>query len=132
VSTIFDDAVDFLNASLNANAGIAVTLSRKTDTGTVTCDAVAVIGRTVFSRVRKGTAGPSIEFGLRDYFVAAADYKLGDTGEVVEPADGDRIIDDLAGKLFELRPIEGEKSWRYSDPEFRTLRLHVQEIKDDS
>jgi hypothetical protein len=51
---------------------------------------------------------------------AAIDFGAGP----VDPQDGDRIID-AAGAVYEVKPRDGEPSWRRSDPYGNLLRLRT-------
>jgi hypothetical protein len=129
--TGFEEAFIGLADAVEGFAGFPVTLTRVSAAGPVSCEAVAVLGRTVFSRSRKGEGGPSVEYGDGDFIIRKTAYLLGDQGEAVEPADGDRIFDQATGRLFEVRPIVGEESKRPSEPECITWRIHTTEIQQD-
>lgn len=129
--TVFEDAFIGMNDVLEDVAGVNVTVTRKVGPVVRACDTKAVLGRTVFSRVRQGRGGPSIEFGDADLFIRRDNYRLGETGEAVEPAEGDRIKDNESGRLYEIKPIADEPAWRWHEPEQLTLRIHAAEIIED-
>jgi hypothetical protein len=58
----------------------------------------------------------------QDWLVKPAAINFG--AGAVDPADGDRIID-AAGAVYELKPRDGEPSWRKSDPYGNLLRLRT-------
>jgi hypothetical protein len=121
-----------MNEVLEANAGIALTLSRKVGGVTVERSTAGVLGRTVFSRTRATPGGPSIEWGDADFLIRGIEYKFDPEGVPVEPAEGDRIRDQVSGRLFEIKPIPNEPAWRWSEPEKLTWRIHAKEIVEDA
>ena len=113
---LFAKANDWLTTQVQAAAGESVTYTRNATSITLT----AVVGRTVFASNAEG--GARIEFGDRDYLIAAADLTFG------TPREGDRITD-AAGLVFEVQePGTGEPAWRYSDPDRTEFRIHVKRV----
>lgn len=114
-----------LNRVLKADAGQAVTYSRKVHATTYTVSLTA--------RPAAGTAAVAAESGLavvsaeRDWLVEAADLVL--NGAATTPHKGDRITD-ADGTAWELTPVvAGEPAWRFSDPQTRTLyRVHTKRV----
>ena len=66
----------------------------------------------------------------RDYIFEAALLILG--GSVVEPADGDEIVDTAEGatRTYVVASAAGEVGWRYTDRYHTMLRVHVKEIDE--
>lgn len=114
--------MSYLNRALKEAAGVTITYSR----AAVSTSLTAVVGRTVFSRNIEG--GAAIEFGDRDYLIAAADLTL--SGVAVEPAKGDRAIETINGTAitFECIPPTGEPAWRWSDPSRTKYRIHMKRV----
>jgi hypothetical protein len=123
VSTLFDKMRTWLPDMEQRAAGVTggVTYTRG---ATVLTEVPAVVGRTVFASNQMG--GARVEFGDRDYLIAAADLTLG------EPALGDRITETIDGAavVFEIvTPDTGEPAYRWSDGETRvTWRVHTKRV----
>lgn len=116
--SLLDKGLDFVDAQRLLLA-IDITYQRDADEVVVK----AVIGKTVF-RVENGN-GLVERIESRDFLVKATDLVLAD--EQVDPATGDRILEEAIGKIFtyEVLAPGNEPCWRYSDPQRRTLRIHT-------
>jgi hypothetical protein len=120
---LFDKLATWLPAQEQAIAGVSggVTYRRG---ATVLTGVPAVVGRTAFSSNQ--LEGPRVEWGDRDYLIAAADLAA-----IGEPAEGDEVEQTIGGVpvVFKvLPPGTGEPAWRWSDGETRvTYRLHCKQ-----
>ena len=115
-----------LAAIRKSHASSLVTISRFGETDVP--DISATVGHAPFLIV--DDQGYETHVRVRDYLIASADYMFG--GVVVEPKDGDRIIevDGAATRTFEaMSPDSDEPSWRYSDPYRVTLRIHTKLVE---
>lgn len=63
-----------------------------------------------------------------DVLVSVADFEAA-FGSGIRPEDDDEIVVD--GRLFKVRPLGSEHSWRYRDPNRLTLRIHVKDFGPD-
>lgn len=123
---LLNDMPGWLNGMLGQAAGVAVTYTRGATAIDITAaSGQATVGRTAFASNRTG--GARIEWGDRDYFIAAAAIAA-----LGEPAEGDKVTETINGVecVFKvLLPNTGEPAWRWSDGETRTTyRLHVKQV----
>jgi hypothetical protein len=86
----------------------------------------ATIGQTVF-RI-DGELGAVIHHVRRDYLIRAMDLVLPPDTTSTLPQRGDRIVDSNDVVHEVMGPGSGEPDWRYSDPQYQTLRIHTKEI----
>lgn len=86
----------------------------------------ATIGRTVF-RLDSGL-GVSQRLETRDYLIGA-----GQLAVLGQPKPGDRIIEDRGDQRHtaEVLAPGGEPSWRWSDNDRRTYRIHTKHLSTE-
>lgn len=104
--------------------GRSVTYTR----GELVAVVTALVGRVpVVVRERLGGEASFVSRN-RDYILTAPAEEFTATFGV--PADGDRVTDADPddGGTFELRPLEGEPSWRWTDGHGTALRLHTLKV----
>jgi hypothetical protein len=122
-----------LRRTLPEVGGVTLLATRITqDRRKYTCTiSTAVIGSK--RDVSNATTGPRIETGERDYLIPPADYKLGPTGEAVEPMEGDKFRSVEGGETltFKVTPVPGEPAWRYTDGGRTMLRVHVKQVTNE-
>ena len=108
--------------TMKAGAGVTVLYSRS---GQSPRTITAWVGRTLFSIAEPGSAGNRVEWGDRDYLIAAIDI-----ASLGEPQRGDRITEVLAEGtvVFEVMPPSGEPAWRWSDQQRTVYRVHCKRI----
>lgn len=112
--------MNWLAAKVQAAGGRAVTYTRGVTSVTVTATPAEILEE------RPATDEPTrAESRRRDYLIAVAD--LAAAGVSGEPRTGDRITEVINGeaKVFDVLPRDDERSWRYSDVERTTYRIHT-------
>lgn len=85
-------------------------------------DMVAVRGRNQPQSAALADGRADLTVTPQDWLVKPAAIDFGDGA--ADPADGDRIVD-ADGAVYELKPRDGEPSWRKSDPFGNMLRLRT-------
>jgi hypothetical protein len=121
---LMDGMALWLADQMSAHASRPITYSQ----GQIEIKLCATVGRTastqddIYGALR-------VIYTDRDYLIPTASLRYG--GQPVLPAAGDRIQEDVAGRLmeFEVAASEGEPAWRYSDPQRRILRVHTKQIE---
>lgn len=100
-------------------AGLTVTYTR----GAATVDIVARVGMSKTEIADQD--GTSFEIKVRDWIVDAADLVL--DAETVTPRRGDTITETVAGmvRVYEVLPVAGEETHRYSDATGKRWRIHT-------
>lgn len=114
---------EFLTKKLQAHGSVSVEYLRGANKFTVT----AMRGRIVHASNTQ-TAGAKVEWGQRDYLIAASEFaRVGLDG----PQEGDQLIDVLNGQAIKfevMRPL-GEPGARQSDEEATAFRLHCKQVE---
>lgn len=119
--TLWDTARTWLPDMLQASAGVSVTYARGAERITLT----AVVGRVAFLSQSEGEGARRVELADRDYLVVASDLTFG------VPREGDEIIEEIDGSEVRFsvsRPLNGEPSWRWSDPQRTQYRIHAKRV----
>lgn len=126
MSNLMSRARSMLARNLKQAAGVSVTYTRGSSSVALSGDTAVWVGNTLFKLQDAG--GLRMEWGERDYLIAAADLVIG--GSRVEPAENDRITETVNGTAmtFEVLPITGEPAWRWSDPGRTIYRIHVKRV----
>lgn len=101
--------------------------------GNSSVEVPATVGKTVFRLDARDGSGV-IVVATRDYLVRATDLVLNGAptlprrGDQVRESDGDRVI------THEVSSPGGASGgeWRYSDPQRVTLRIHTQQIQEQT
>lgn len=116
------DGMRRLAERLGEVEGRSVTYTR----GEATVVVTAIIGR-VPVVVRERLSGEASFVSRNRDYILTVPSELAEFGL---PADGDRIVDTDPddGGTFELRPLEGEPSWRWCDGYGSALRLHTLKV----
>lgn len=116
---LLEQGLSHLAEQLLAHNSLVVTYRRGADSA----NPRAIIGRTMYRTSSDGQS--AVDFSDRDYLIAPAELVLG--GSPVEPQDGDRIEETRDGQTYtyEVLPIAGEPSWRWSDPFRKLYRIHT-------
>lgn len=111
----------FLNRSLAAAGGVAVSYARK---GGPTATLTAVPGDPR-AESEQTTPPARLSWTERDYLIEVADWiAAGLTGV---PAEGDRITETINGaaRVYEVMRRDTEPAWRYSDAAQSVFRVHT-------
>jgi len=113
------------SGQLTANASVLVTL-RRSGYSDVT-DVPATVGTTAIEQEMED--GSSLRIDSHDFLIATSAYQFG--GVVVEPADGDIVIETVAGieRQYQLRPFAGEACARPMDQFRLRWRCHTKLIE---
>ncbi len=107
---------------LRQATGFAVTY---TYNGNVLTGILATIGNTPTQEVISDD-GATVRGVNRDYLIAVSDLTHG--GIPVIPLDG-HTITEADGTVFEVRPLGGERCWRWVDAATRQhYRIHTQQV----
>jgi hypothetical protein len=125
MASLFEKAEPWLPARMKQAGGKSVTYARA---GSSDVTLTVWVGRTLFAIEGRGEGAARVEWGERDYLIAAAD--MADAGLGV-PQVGDRITEVLpveGAVTFELMPDSREPPWRWSDADRTTYRLHVKQV----
>jgi hypothetical protein len=110
-------ADDFRSIAANPDElGVSVTLRSGEST---TADVRAF--KTLPQALEESEDGRFIDTESADFLIAATDFLI--DGSAVLPADGMEI--DWNGSTFEVRPLAGEPSWRWSDSLETRYRIHT-------
>lgn len=108
-------------AAIRRLAGVTVTYHR----GAFSVELPATVGSTDIT-ILDGNGFQTI-VSSRDYLIEAAALVL--DGEQVEPQKGDLIVEVIDGQTCTHQPLDlnGEPSFRYSDPARSQLRIHTKQ-----
>ncbi|MDI1342504.1 MAG: hypothetical protein PSV22_00175 [Pseudolabrys sp.] len=121
MGNMLSDADRFLTSQMRKHAATEVVYARGDDSVTV----MATVGRT--QREIEDASGSVHRWDARDYLITASDLRLG--GLVVEPQEGDRIIEKGEGRstvIHEVRAaFSGQAPWSWSDSSRTTVRVHT-------
>lgn len=110
-----------LFARLKARVGVSVTYTRNAGRPTEASETVtAVRGNELEQVTNPGGQAARVDTADRDYLILASDLLMG------EPEKGDRITD--AGEVFELKPVQGNPAWRWSDHARVIRRVHTTQV----
>lgn len=121
MSDMLQNGVAWLGALMKAHCSRTVSYQRASQS----VELVACLGRTIF-RVSDGRGG-EIRVQMTDWIVDAADLVL--DGEVVEPEEGDCIVDGggPAAAIYQVAAPPGdEPAWRTTDGYRARLRIHTE------
>lgn len=116
---MLSSALAHLATVLETEEGESVTYKRR---GKTDITVTAVRGRNQPQSAALADGRADLTVTPQDWLVKPAAIDFGDGA--ADPADGDRIVD-AAGAVYELKPRDGEPSWRRSDPFGRLLRLRT-------
>lgn len=121
--SLLQRGVSWLADKLKDHAGETITYTRGAQSVTIT----AVPGKSML-RVQDSSGNSVIEWTDADWLIAAADLVIG--GSAIEPQRGDLIARTSGGSTitYEVRPIESEGAWRWSDESRTIMRIHTKEI----
>lgn len=108
------------NRLLTQAAGVTIVYTRNGRT----CSPTAWPGSTRDEAETIGTGG-RFDANSRTYLILASTLQF--DGDLVEPADGDVIIETISGieRRYEVRPIAEEMSWSWSGPEQTRYRVRT-------
>ena len=109
-------ASDWLNTRQRSHASRTVTYRRGEQSAE---DIPATLGATKYEA--DTGMGVVLKVQQRDYLIAMADL-----GELGLPEVGDFIDDE--GASWEVRPLENQPHYRFSDPYEKMLRIHVVQV----
>lgn len=126
MSRLIDRGMKFLQR-IGGNNGVSSLVYTQVGGGTVTLTNIAWEGRTAFRSNQQNR--PSLEWSDRDYLIPAAALVIG--AVQVLPQRGDRLAETLNGatQTFEIvTPDNGERAWRFADPQNTLLRVHVKRV----
>jgi len=112
---------DWLAAQAREHLSRPVTYRRG---ATVLTGVPAVVGTSVL-RVADKAGNVRIVRTERDYLIW-----VGDLAALGQPADGDLIDDATDGRRYEVRPVQSEPAWRYSDSRHQRYRIHCKGVAD--
>lgn len=106
-----------------AIAGESITYTRGGDSVTLT----ATPGKSLL-RVMDSSGNSVVEWTDADWLISAADLIL--AGSTTLPERGDIITRTKGGTVYtyEVRPVESEGAWRWSDENRTIMRVHTKEI----
>jgi hypothetical protein len=96
--------------------------------GSVEIPVRATIGRTTFEQADE--TGAIIRFESRDFLIHRT--SLVANGQIIEPSEGDCIIDVIGDATFEFELLGAgsEAMYRPSDPYHHLLRIHTQRVRE--
>lgn len=117
MTNILHRGAAWLRSTLKTHASDSVRLVRGPHSTTIS----ATVGRTLAERTTD-THGIVLTVGIRDYLIAAIDYRI--NGQRTEPQRGDLIIES-DGVAFEVLPPSGEPPYRWTDTGRTTYRIHT-------
>ena len=122
MADLLESAFNWLEQKRTQHRSRSVTYQR----GEVAVEVPASIGRTTFE-IDDGY-GLIQKFESRDFLILATDLVL--DGSQTLPERGDRIQETEGAKTFtyEVLAPGKEPPWRYSDPYWKTLRIHTKQI----
>lgn len=106
-----------LGSRLKSRIGNSVTYSR---VGSATETITAWRGNEQEDVTNPGGQVSRVDSTDRDYLFLAADLAMG------EPEEGDRIAD--SGETFEVKPVQGNPAWRWSDESRLIRRVHTKQV----
>lgn len=109
-----------LATRLKSRVGNSVTYSRLSGTTTTSETITAWRGNEQESVVNPLSQVARVDSTDRDYLFLAADLAMG------EPRKGDRITD--GSEVFELKPVQGNPVWRWSDESRKIRRVHAIQV----
>lgn len=125
MANLFEKTKSWLPARMKQCAGKSVTYARS---GSSDVTLTAWVGNTLFAIEGRGEGAARVEWGERDYLIAAADMATVGLGE---PRAGDQITETLpveGATTFEVMPVAGEPAWRWADGDRTFYRLHAKKV----
>lgn len=121
----FDRAMEQLKSRLKVDAKVTITYTRGEEDIPIT---TAWFGRQLFRVMDQGNA--RVEWSDRDFMIPVEDLVFNNVR--VTPQRGDWIlvttVDPTGEERYEVAAPEGEKPWRFCDPQNRLYRVHTKRM----
>lgn len=121
----FDRGVEQLKRRLKVDAKVTITYHRGNDSIPIT---TSWFGGQLFRVISEGNS--RVEWSDRDFMIPVEDLIFSNVR--VTPQRGDWLtvttIDPTGEERYEVAAPEGERPWRFSDPQNRLYRIHTKRM----